>query len=150
MRSDNFGVTSIVRALSLDPERCYSRLQHNCHSTDIDLPTLSETWTRLVFKLFGRSIERDNGRIILIADGKKTAKSGKRMPAVKSLFQESDSNTRPAFIMGHSTQAISVLARAADNLFAPPLDINIYEGLIFSNRDKRTLLDMLLSLVTDA
>ena len=32
-------------------------------------------------------------------------------------------------------------------MFAVPLDIKIHEGLIFSNRDQRTLLDKLLGLV---
>lgn len=50
--------------------------------------------------------------------------------------------------MGHSTQAISILARAADSLLAVPLDIQIHEGVIFSNRDKRTLLDKLVSQVS--
>ncbi|ASJ73893.1 transposase [Granulosicoccus antarcticus] len=50
--------------------------------------------------------------------------------------------------MGHSTQAISTLARAADSLLAVPLDIQIHEGVIFSNRDKRTLLDKLVSQVS--
>jgi len=50
--------------------------------------------------------------------------------------------------MGHSTQAISILARAANTLFAVPLDIQIHEGVIFFNRDKRTLLDKLVSLVS--
>ena len=49
--------------------------------------------------------------------------------------------------MGHSTQAISILARAANTLFAVPLDLQIHEGVVFSNRDKRTLLDKLVSLV---
>lgn len=147
VRSDNLGVSSIVRALSLDPDRCYFSLLRNCHSAGIDLPALSATWTRVVLTLFGRRIERVNGRIVLIADGKKVAKSGKKMPGVKSLFQESDANTKPSFIMGHSTQAISVLANAANSLFAVPLDIKIHEGVIFSNRDKRTLLDKLLLLM---
>jgi hypothetical protein len=84
---------------------------------------------------------------VLLADGKKNAKAGKKMPAVKHLHQDSESNTKPAFIMGHSTQAVSVLARAASTFFAVPLAIKIHEGLIFSNRDKRTLLDKLLGLV---
>lgn len=71
------------------------------------------------------------------------------MPGVKSLHQASESNTKPPFIMGHSTQAVSVLAQAAGILFAVPLDIKIHEGLIFSNRDKRTLLDKLLDLVNN-
>ena len=50
--------------------------------------------------------------------------------------------------MGHSYQALSVPVTAASTVFAVPLDIKIHEGLIFSNRDKRTLLDKLLGLLS--
>jgi len=148
VRSDSLGVSSIVRALALDA-RCYDNLLDCYHSTGIKLSRLSAVWTRTVLSLFGENIERVNARPVLLADGKKNAKAGKKMPAVKHLHQESESNTKPSFIMGHSTQAVSVLARAASTLFAVPLDIKIHEGLIFSNRDKRTLLDKLLNLVNN-
>ncbi len=148
VRSDNLGVSSIVRALALN-ERCYGYLLGCYHSTAIKLSQLSALWTRTVLSLFGEKIERLNGRPILLADGKNNPKAGKKMPGVKSLHQESESNTKPPFIMGHSTQAVSVLAQAAGILFAVPLDIKIHEGLIFSNRDKRTLLDKLLDLVNN-
>ena len=112
------------------------------------MPALSVLWSRAVLKLFGDRIERVNERLVLVADDKKIAKAGKKMPAVKSLFQKSESNTKPSSIMGHSTQAISILAHAADELLAVPLDIKIHEGLIFSNRDRRTLLDKLVTLVS--
>jgi hypothetical protein len=148
VRSDNLGVSSIVRALGLD-ERFYDNLLDCYHSTGIKLSRLSALWTRTVLSLFGEKIARVNGRPVLLADGKKNAKEGKKMPGVKSLHQDSESNTKPSFIMGHSTQAVAVLARAASTFFAVPLDIKIHEGLIFSNRDKRTLLDKLLNLVNN-
>ena len=52
------------------------------------------------------------------------------------------------YIMGHSLQAVSVLVQAACSVFAVPLTMRIHEGLIWSNRDKRTLLDKMLSLLT--
>jgi len=147
VRSDNLGVSSIVRALALN-QRCYGYLLGCYHSTAIKLSRLSALWTRTVLSLFGEKIERVNTRPVLLADGKKNAKAGKKMPGIKSLRQDSESNTKPHFIMGHSTQAVSVLARAAGILFAVPLNIKIHEGVIFSNRDKRTLLDKLLNLIS--
>jgi len=147
IRSDHLGVTSIVRALSLDA-KYYDNLLDNFHSTGISLTKLSILWSRTVFHLFGERIKRVNGRPVILADGKKKGKEGKKMPARKSLHQESESNTKPAFIMGHSYQALSVLVTAASTVFSVPLDIKIHEGLIFSNRDKRTLLDKLLELLS--
>jgi len=148
VRTDNLGVSSIVRALALK-ERCYGYLLGCYHSSGIELSRLAALWTRTVLNLFGERIERLNGRPILLADGKKIAKQGKKMPGVKGLHQESESNTKPAFIMGHSTQAVSLLVRAGSILFAVPLAIKIHEGLVFSNRDKRTLLDKLLNLIIE-
>lgn len=146
VRNDHLGVTSIVRALCLN-ERRYYNLLRCCHSNAIKLPQLSRVWTQCVLTLFGDKVERSNGRIILMADGKKIAKAGKKMPGVKSLHQESDANTKPAYIMGHSAQCVSVLVRAANSWFCVPLDMKIHEGLVFSNRDTRTLLDKLLILI---
>lgn len=144
VRTDKLGISSIVRALSLDPSRSYQRLLKNCRSEGIDLTRLRSLWSAAVMRLFASRVERVNGRPVLIADGKKVAKSGKKMPGVKLLHQESDSNTKPSYIMGHSTGAISMLANAASSLLAVPLDIQIHEGVVFSNRDKRTLLDKAL------
>jgi len=49
--------------------------------------------------------------------------------------------------MGHSFQAIDILVGALNNVFAVPLVSRIHEGLVFSNRDQRTLLDKMVSLI---
>lgn len=147
VRSDNLGVSSIVRALGLDAERAYNSLLRNVHSSGIDLAALGCLWTRAVWQLFGQRLERVAGRPVLIADGKNIAKAGKRMPGVRSLHQRSESNTKPAFIMGHSAQALSVLARAGRSMLAVPLGVQIHDGTVFSNADKRTLLDKLLTMI---
>jgi len=77
VRSDHLGVTSIVRALSLDA-KCYDNLLDNCHSTGISLPKLSILWARAVFHLFGERIKRVNGRPVIVGDGKKKGKEGIR------------------------------------------------------------------------
>jgi hypothetical protein len=83
-----------------------------------------------------------------LADGIKAPKEGKRMPAVKLLHQESQNNTKPEYIMGHSLQAISLLVHAgAGQVAAVPLISRIHEGLVFSNRDAKTLLDKLVALL---
>lgn len=69
------------------------------------------------------------------------------MPAVKSLHQESRCNAKASFIMGHSLQAIALLVQAAGIFFAVPVAARIHEGVVWSNRDQRTLLDKLSGLV---
>ncbi len=38
-----------------------------------------------------------NGRLLLVGDGLKVPKEGRKMPAVKKLHQESSSNTKPPY-----------------------------------------------------
>jgi hypothetical protein len=86
--------------------------------------------------------------LVCLADGIKAPKEGKRMPGVKLLHQESQNNTKPEYIMGHSLQAISLLVHSAGGQVAAiPLTSRIHEGLVFSNRDSKTLLDKLVALL---
>jgi len=144
-RKDLMGVTSIVRALGLMPA-CYDRLLDFFHSSALNLSKLTRLWCALVFRVHP-GILRVNGRPVLVGDGIKVAKAGRKMPAVKKLHQQSDSNTKPEYIFGHSCQAVAVLAQALSSVFAIPLACRIHEGVVFSNRDKRTLLDKMILLV---
>src|SRR5215469_17004305 len=69
------------------------------------------------------------------------------MPGVKLLHQQSNCSTKPEYIMGHSLQAVALLVHAASSFFAVPLALRIHEGLVWSNRDQRTLLDKMLGLI---
>ncbi len=139
VRADLLGVTSIVRALGLQPA-CYDRILDFFHSSAVNLGALTRTWTALVLKMHP-ALLRFKGRLVLVADGIKVPKSGKKMPAVKKLHQESESNNKPEFIMGHSCQAVAILVQGLASVAAIPLVARINEGLVFTNRDKRTLLD---------
>jgi len=144
IRTELFGVTSFVRSCFLRPEK-YRRLLHLFHTTSLKLDKLSDLWCRLAGKLFSPVVWQ--GYRIFIADGLKVPKEGKKMPAVKALHQESQDNSKPAFIMGHSFQAIGMLAKGLlGGYFCVPLVSRIHEGLVWSNRDRRTLLDKLVGL----
>jgi hypothetical protein len=145
VRTDLMGVTSIVRALGLLPV-CYDRILDFLHSPALNLDTLTRIWCGLVFKHLP-GIPRFNGRPVLVGDGIKVAKSGKKMPGVKKLHQSSESNTKPEYIFGHSCQAVAVLTQALSSVFAVPLACRIHEGVVFSNRDKKTLLDKMIVLI---
>ena len=145
VRLELLGVTSIVRALNLRP-RLYTKLLAHFHSSGIKLDRLSALWAQTVLQLFPSPV-RVNGRLVLVGDGIKAPKRGKKMPAVKLLHQQSESNTKPEYIMGHSMQAVGLLVHAANSVFSVPLAVRIHEGLVWSNRDKRTLLDKMLGLL---
>ena len=145
VRTDLLGVTSIVRTLCLKPV-LYDRLLDHFHSPAIKPDALVALWARLVLKLFPAPV-RVNGRLVLVGDGIKAAKRGKKIPGVKLLHQQSDSNSKPEYIMGHSLQAVSLLVHAAQSVLAVPLAMRIHEGIVWSNRDRRTLLDKMLALL---
>src|SRR3979411_1088651 len=128
VRLELLGVTSIVRALNLRP-RLYTKLLAHFHSSGIKLDRLSALWAQAVLQLFPSPVSV-NGRLVLVADGIKAPKRGKKMPAVKLLHQQSESNTKPEYIMGHSLQAINLLVTAAEIVFAVPLAARIHEGLV--------------------
>src|SRR6202167_6090781 len=145
VRVELLGVTSIVWALNLRPG-LYTKLLKNFHSSAIKLDRLSALWAQAVLRLFPSPL-RVNGRLVLVGDGIKIPKRGSKMPAVKLLHQQSQSNTKPEYIMGHSLQAVGLLVHAAHSVFSVPLAARIHEGLVWSNRDRRTLLDKMLGLL---
>lgn len=146
VRSDLRGITSVVRALGLQ-ESCYVRLLAFFHSKGVDMSRLSQKWVALVLATLRPFLLSVNGRIVLLADGIKAPKTGRKMPGVKKLHQESQNNTKPEYIFGHSCQAIAVVVQAASGFFALPLASRIHEGTVFTNRDRRTLLDKLVELL---
>ena len=145
VRVDLLGVTSIVRAMGLK-QFCYDRILDFFHGNGLKLEKLSVIWTQTVLKIFS-DVLRVNGRLLLVGDGIKIPKEGKKMPGVKGLHQESESNSKPSFIMGHSFQAVGILVGALKSVFAVPLISRIHEGVTVSNRDKRTLLDKMITII---
>jgi hypothetical protein len=145
IRADLLGVTSFVRAAFLEPF-CYPLLLHFFHSSALGLRPLLDCWVRLVLTLFQPVTVGDY--LVLVADGLKVAKEGRKMPAVKSLHQESANNSKPEFIMGHSFQALALLVHGIrGQVFAVPLLSRICEGLIWTRTTRhRSLLDKLVVL----
>lgn len=144
IRAELAGVTSLVRVLGLDPV-LYKCLLHLFHSAAIKLDLLSELWARWCHDIFPPCTVGTYR--VWIADGLKAPKEGRKMPAVKKLHQESANNSKPEFIFGHSFQCISLLTQTAQGFVAAvPLLARICEGVVWTNRDKRTQLDRLVEL----
>jgi hypothetical protein len=148
LRPDLAGVTSLVRSLGLTDESYYCLL-HFFHSPALPLEALTAAWLQTVRHLLGRRWVRLNGRPVVLVDGLKRPKEGRKMPGVKCLHQESDCNAKAPFIMGHSCQAVALLVQAAGACVGIPIAARIHEGLVWSNRDRRSLLDKLGHLLLD-
>jgi hypothetical protein len=138
VRNDHLGVTSFVRALGLF-EGCYERLLYFFHSSAVDTNRLAQLWFTIVIDYF--PVYRIDDDPVLVLDGLKKSKEGRKMPGVKYLHQQSESNAKPKFIMGHSFQAFGILCQVAGYYFCVPVSARIHEGIVTSNRDRRTLID---------
>lgn len=145
IRTECLGVTSLIRAIGLK-QKCYYRFLHLFHDSSLKPALLTLCWIKLATKIFQPLMI---GKYkVLVVDGLKVAKEGKKMPAVKKLHQESNNNSKPEYIWGHSFQAISLLVKGfAGHVFAVPLISRIHEGVVFSNREKRTLMDKMVAML---
>lgn len=146
IKFDSLGVTSLARGAGI-ASTYYTSMLNFFNSTAINLEILQSIWIQIVFTKFNSSIVRINGRCIIAGDGIKIGKEGKKMPGVKWLHQESESNSKAEYIMGHSIQALSILTNGLGTYFAIPLAGQIHEGIRLHYKDSRTLLDKMFELL---
>jgi len=121
------GVTSLVRLFASQPS--YRRFLHLFHSRALDLDALTACWARLCLRLLSPSPWRAAG---LPGRWHQGPERRPQDAAVKLLHQQSASNSKPEYIMGHSFQAVSLLVQGRGNVAAVPLVSRIHEGLIWS------------------
>lgn len=126
LRTDNLGVTSVVRALALGPT-CYNSLLNFFRSSAWQVESLTQQWWEW---LGGQEVEyRANGRLVLLGDHTKTPKDGRKIPAVSTLHQDSETASKPTFFRGHHWGCIALLVKSDHKCFAVPLEARIHEGL---------------------
>jgi len=126
LRTDHLGATSIMRDLSLHP-RCYETLIHFFRSSGWSLESLRLTWLQVVRSTAPLMYVQE--RVVLVGDGMKQAKEGRRMPGVKKLHQESENSSKGEYIFGHLFGAIGILAGTPEKWFCLPLFMNLHDGV---------------------
>jgi len=126
MRSDTYGVSSIIRALALMSEH-YTCVLHFFHSTAWNAEGMMAIWWQWLGKK--KVAHCINDRLVLVGDHTKTPKDGRKMPAVTTLHQESETGSKPSYFRGHHWGCVSLLTQAADKFFAVPLWATIQGGL---------------------
>lgn len=126
LRSDKLGVTSIVRDLALNPG-CYDSLLHFFRASSWSLGDIRRRWFSAVRKY--APLYKEGNLHILVGDGVKQSKEGRRMPGVKKLFQESENFAKPEYIHGHMFGGLGILAGSVRNWARIPLSIRLHDGL---------------------
>jgi hypothetical protein len=148
LRSDNLGVTSIVRALNLRP-RCYELLLKFFHSYAWSVDSLMIRWQQWL-KEHEPGIVINNRRLFT-GDHTKIPKDGRKIPAVKTLHQDSETGSKPSYFRGHHWGCIAMLTKAKDKVFSTPLAGAIHEGTAgIEDRDKEPKTTQLVKMAQKA
>jgi hypothetical protein len=122
---ERIGVTSIIRELWLSPQH-YAAVLHFFRSAAWKLASLRGWWIKAVLE--SGVLHQENGMPVMVGDGTKKSKEGRKMPCVKKLRQESENSAKPAYIFGHMFGMVGVLAGSIGKLFCIPLSIKIHDG----------------------
>ena len=126
LRSDKLGVTSVIRDLALSPG-CYDSMLHFFRASSWSLEEIRKRWFSAV-RLYA-PLYREGNYHVLVGDGVKQSKEGRRMPGVKKLFQESENSAKPEYIHGHMFGGLGILAGSVRNWACIPLSIRLHDGL---------------------
>ena len=126
LRTDNLGVTDVIRALAL-PAGCYEPMIHFFRASSWNLHYLRVCWCRTVAQYM--PLFRVNGHPILIGDETIQAREGRKMPAVKKYHQHSQSQSKPAHVWGHMFGCVGVLIGSVGKLVCLPLLMLLHDGL---------------------
>ena len=117
---------SVIRDLVLNPG-CYDSLLHFFRASSWSLEDIRKRWFSAV-RLYAPLYKEGNYHI-LVGDGVKQSKEGRRMPGVKKLFQESENSAKPEYIHGHMFGGLGILAGSVRNWACIPLSIRLHDGL---------------------
>lgn len=126
LRSDKLGVTSVIRDLALCP-RCYDSMLHFFRASSWSLEDIRKRWFSSV-SLYAPLYKEGNYHV-LVGDGVKQSKEGRRLPGVKKLFQKSENSAKPQYIHGHMFGGLGILAGSIRSWACIPLSIRLHDGL---------------------
>lgn len=126
LRSDKLGVTSVIRDLALRPD-CYVSMIHFFRASSWSMESIRQRWFEAV-KVYS-PLYRESEFHVLIGDGVKQSKEGRRIPGVKKLYQESENSAKSQYIHGHMFGGLGVLAGDIRNWACIPLSIRLHDGL---------------------
>jgi hypothetical protein len=123
VRSDFYGVSSVVRALGLPPN-AYFALLHFFRSSACLVSCLLEYWQRWVLNS-GTAVLVD-GRHVILGDHTNSVKDARRMPGVRTIHQHSETASKPSFFRGHVWSCLGLLARSMAKSVSLPLMAEIH------------------------
>jgi hypothetical protein len=88
---------------------------------------LRQAWIKIVKNC--PFLIKEGNRNIIMGDGVKEGKEGRKMPGVIKLHQESDNSSKCEYIHGHMFGGIAILAGVGEKLFGILLSLKIHSGI---------------------
>ncbi len=143
MRYDNYGVSSIIRALYLLPIY-YPCLLHFFHSSAWSTEALRTLWWQWLIEQ--RREFCINGMIVLTGDHTKNVKDGRKIPLVETLHQDSETSSKPSFFRGHLWGCVGLLVQAGKKIRSAPMWAEIHHDNLPDKRSTRIVF-MALSII---
>ena len=126
LRSDKLGLTSVIRDLALQPDS-YLLILHFFRASSWSLDEIRKRWSQTVKE--SAPLYREQEFFVLVGDGVKQSKEGRRITGVKKLFQESENSAKPSYIHGHMFGGLGILAGNSNARACIPLSIRLHDGL---------------------
>ena len=127
IRIGHLGTSDIVRDLCL-VSTAYSAINRFFRADSWNNVRLGWAWLSILKKL--PFLFRVDGRLVLVGDGVKQSKEGRRMPGVKKLHQESDNSAKGEYIFGHMFGGLGLLIGSAySKLYCVLISMKLHEGL---------------------
>lgn len=117
-RADKLGVTSVIRSLGLRPDT-YEPMLKFFRPSSWSLEKARNRWQDTVARQ--TRLFRINGRFAVVCDGVRQPKEGRRMPTVKRMAQESETQTKPGMLHGHMWGCVGILAGTPEKLACVPI-----------------------------
>jgi hypothetical protein len=134
MRTDTYGVSSIIRALFLSPH-CYPCLIHFFHSSAWNTQSFLVYWWKWV--IAQKVAYLVNDRVVFTGDHTKNVKDGRKIPEVETLHQDSETASKPSYFRGHHWGCIGLLTNAGKKFFSTPLWAEIHCSMLEERRSTR-------------
>jgi hypothetical protein len=141
MRTDTFGVSSFIRALALCP-LCYPNLLHFFHSVAWNCSDLLLFWWLWIIQQ--KFVFMVNDRIVLTGDHTKNVKDGRKIPAVETLHQDSETSSKPTYFRGHHWGFIGLLTHVGPKFWSTPLWAEIHRVEFEEKRSTRIVSQALI------
>ena len=123
--TEHEGVTSVIRALGLNPN-LYENMLHFFRASSWTLESVQRIWIGIVAR--SDLVYKVSGMPVLVGDGVKVSKEGRKMPGVKKLHQESGNSAKPEYIHGHMFGAIGMLISNGEKFFCNLLSMRVHDG----------------------